>query len=390
MKILKFYSCMSVACALMSAACSGGQKGTDGPIRHEYNASDPGAEIGDVISEITIVPMETGGGKSLISSEDLVFVNNGEYYFVDQSPRGSRKNVARFDARGRFLNTIGSPGRADNEYPDISSVCPAGDLIEIFSVQANAVFSYSTDGKFIARKAFEAEMVQHIMPADGGGYWAYAGYGTGLPERVFKTDADGAVVERLLPTDANVMHLGEFHNPFVADGDNMLVREVFGRTVWSIDPRGAVSEKYVFDFGRYNIPDSYFDSSNAMAKAMTLMGSDFANFYSLFESRRHSVAQIDFQLGSSPERDIFLATGFRSGNEWRWVKSGTDKSPAILSHSARALVDGNTLVLLADNYMIREFATQNPELIRNPEALDRLDGKDDYAANPSILLCKLK
>jgi hypothetical protein len=389
MKISKLYSCVSVACALMSAACSGGQKGTDGPIRYEYNLSDPGAEIGDVISEITIVPMETDEG-SLISSEDLVFVNNGEYYFVDQSPRGSRKNVMRFDARGRFLNTIGSPGRADNEYPDIGSAYPAGDRIEIFSAQAKAVFSYSADGKFIARKPFEAEMVQHIMPAYDGGYWAYAGFGTGLPERVFKTDDAGAVVERFLPSDANVIHLGEFHNPFIPDGDNVLVREVFGRTVWSIDPRGAVSEKYVFDFGRYNIPDSYFDSSDAMAKAMTLMGSDFANFYSLFESRRRSVAQIDFQLGSSPERDIVLATGFRRGNEWRWVKSGTNKSPTILSHSARALVDGDTLVLLVDNYKIREFIAQNPGLVRNAATLDRPDGMDDDSANPSILLCKLK
>jgi hypothetical protein len=187
-----------------------------------------------------------------------------------------------------------------------------------------------------------------------------------------------------------VIHLGEFHNPFIPDGDNVLVREVFGRTVWSIGPRGAVSEKYVFDFGSYNIPDSYFDSSDAMAKAMTLMGSDFANFYSLFESRRHSVVQIDFQLGSSPGRDIVLATGFRSGDEWRWVKSGTNKSPTILSHSARALVDGDTLVLLVDNYKIREFIAQNPGLVRNAATLDRLDGMDDDSANPSILLCKLK
>lgn len=69
------------------------------------------------------------------------------------------------------------------------------------------------------------------------------------------------------------------------------------------------------------------------------------------------------------------------------MKSGDEQSPTVLSMSLRALVDDDVLVLLVDNYKIREFAADNPGLVRNAGVLD---GMDDDAANPSILLCKLK
>jgi hypothetical protein len=380
----------ALAVTMLAASCSGGSKNPTGvqTIVYEYNAAEPGAAIGEVISSVVILPIETSGS-SLISSDDQLFVHDGDYYFVDKR---NRKIVSRFDAAGRFLNTIGSPGRADNEYADIYDAWPLDGNIGIYSYTDNAVYSHSPDGKFISKKPFESKP-EHIAPAQGGGYWGYMGYNNGeMPERVIKTDDSGAILGKFMPSEAKILHMAETNEIFTPDGDGVLVRESFGGAIRSIDRQGAVSEKYVFDFGRYNIPDTYFEYSDPSTAASALFGSDFANLYTFFESRRHSVLQVSYQFGSQPRetRDNAMATGFRSGSEWLWVKSGTYNSPTILTGSARALVDGDTLVLLVDNYKIREFAALNPGLVRNPAALDTFDGMDDDAANPSLLLCKLR
>jgi hypothetical protein len=395
MRTLKFYAAvgaMSLAAGTVGmavAGCSGGSGDATGVIAYEYDAADPGAAIGDVISSITILPMETSE-RSLISSEEQLFVHGGEYYFVDKR---NRYIVSRFDAEGRFLNTIGSPGRADNEYNAISDAFPVDGNIGIYSYMNNAVYSYSPDGKFIAKKPFGSKP-GHIAPARGGGYWGYMGYNNGeMPERVIKTDDTGAVVGKFMPSEAKILSMAESIAIFISDGEDVLVRESFSDRIYSIDSQGGVDEKYVFDFGRYAIPASYFESSDP-AESVTLFSSDFASFHSFFESRRHSVLQVLFQFGSQPResRSSAAVTGFRSGDRWRWVKSGTETSQTILSLSPRALVDDDTLVLLVDNYKIREFIEQNPGLVRNPDALDRLnlEGLTDDAANPSLLLCRLR
>ncbi len=150
-----------------------------------------------------------------------------------------------------------------------------------------------------------------------------------------------------------------------------------------------MSDRYIFDFGRYNFPDSYFEHPDFISAAATLFSSDFANLYSFFHSRRHSVLQVAFQFGATGEKgDSAMATGFRNGDRWQWVNSGTAQAPTILAGTARVLTNDDTLVLLVDNYRIREFAALNPALVRNPEVLDTII--DDDAANPSVLLCRLK
>ncbi len=84
-----------------------------------------------------------------------------------------------------------------------------------------------------------------------------------------------------------------------------------------------------------------------------------------------------------------MVIGFGNGPDWRWVRAGNEESPTILAATARALTDDDELILVVDNYRIRDFVAANPGLVTNPEALDTL-GPDDDAANPSILVCRLK
>lgn len=378
---------------LLIAACSGGTKGPVDPqtVVYEYNASDPGAALGDVFSSVTILPLETTQA-SLVSSDYRMFIHRGDYYLVDTANPGTRKTVVRFDSRGRFMGTIGTAGRADNEYPHITDAYPTDEGIEIYSrsyPDGGTIWSYSTDGKFIARKPLGFSAYR-VAPAQGGGYWVYMNYDNGvMPERVVRVDEAGEVVGKYLPSEAKVMGVSEWEPVFIPDGEGVLLRESLSDRIVAIDPEGGVSDRYVFDFGHYTVPESYFEHPDMMAAAMALFGSDFANLAVFFESRRHSVLQVAYQFGATGgEMNRGAAvTGFRNADGWRWVKSGTEQSPTVLSMSLRALVDDDVLVLLVDNYKTREFAADNPGLVRNAGVLD---GMDDDAANPSILLCKLK
>ncbi len=219
---------------ILLASCSGpGRPAEQETIVYEYSASDPGAALSDVISSVTIVPMETTPA-SLTSSDDGLFIHGREYFFIDSQ---NKKNVTRFDAEGRFMNTIGTAGRAENEYAAISDSYPANGGIEIFSAHNQAIYSYSLDGRFIARKPFEFQVARRIVPAQGGGYLAYLGYDNGLmPERVVKTDDAGAVVEKYLPSDSKVLGMSETSAVFTPDGEDVLVREAFSRRILAIAP----------------------------------------------------------------------------------------------------------------------------------------------------------
>ncbi len=379
------------ACVLL-AACSGGRKGPGETqtIVYEYNASDPGVPLDEVISSVTILPLETTDA-SLVSSEYRMFIHRGEYYLVDANRSVARNTILRFDAQGRFLNTIGTAGRADNEYPRINDAYPTDEGIEIYSrtgPDGGSIFTFSLDGKFVARRPFGLP-ADRIATAVGSGYLVYINYFNGvLSERVVRSDTAGEVVGKYLPSEAQVLAMAEVEPVFIPDGEGVLVKETLSDRIVAIDPQGVVSDRYVFDFGRYTIPESYFEHPDAMAASTALFGSDFANLRIFFESPRHSVLQVAYQFGSQGEGGGgALVTGFRTGDEWRWVKSGTPEAFTILSTTLRALTDDDVLVLLVDNYRVREFAEQNPGLVRNTEVLD---GMDDDAANPSILLCKLK
>jgi hypothetical protein len=369
------------AIGVIGTGCSGGSGGHASVIAWEYNPADPGAAIGDVISSITILPPETTD-RSLISSDDQLFVHDGEYFLVDKR---NRNIVLRFDAEGRFLNTIGSPGRADNEYLDISEACYADDHIEIYSSSNAAIYSYSPDGKFIAKKPFELR-ARNVVPNPDGGYWAYLGYYNDImPERLVKTNDAGVVVEKFLPTEKDLIPMPDFINHVTLDGDGVWVREMFAGKIVFINSQGVVSDKYIFDFGKYNPPARYFDISDDVAEAVSVLQGavEWASLYSFYENRQHSVVEIPIR---SMARETPMAIGFRSGKEWRWMNCGTNIAPTIFYLTVRALV-GDTLVLLVDNYKIREFAAQNPGLVRNAELLE---GMNDDAANPSLLLCKLR
>lgn len=134
----------------------------------EFNGTDNVSFI-SCISEISLCPLETAK-EYLIGDNPDLRVMNDDYYVIDS--RGS-KEVYRFDDSGAFINKIGKTGRAENEYPSMSSVYIHNDSILIASGD-NKLFSYRQDGDIRSIKSLGFHAEASICSEDG--LWCYLGH----------------------------------------------------------------------------------------------------------------------------------------------------------------------------------------------------------------------
>ena len=213
------------------------------------------------------------------TGNDLLF-DAGIFYLVD---RAHRKSVDLFDRQGGYIGSVQAFGRSGAEYAGISGVQPVDLLVAVYSYHNQALYCYDRQGRFVRRDSLAYGPLDLLKVSDG--YWGYAGYSNTVPSRVVRMDPQGTITREYLPT-ANIIPLSETSSVFVPHDGDLFIREVLQRRIFRIDAAGELSTFLTFDFGRWNIPDTYFESDDPMQAAQKLMTSDFAPHEPLYDQRR--------------------------------------------------------------------------------------------------------
>ena len=382
----KYFLLLLVVCLMCGCGKKAADSGFETVVYDENSKSD---FLGSgLVSEIEIIPLETTAG-SLIGEEPRVAVAGSGFYVT--VPWGG-ESVLRFDPKGKFLNTIGRKGGGPNEYNSIYDIEIDDDsgTLHIYSGSNKAEYLYSLTGEFKGRNEMTYLNDRAISTPDG--HWLYLGYANGLlPYRLVFTDKEDNVAEEFLPADFNVLPMREFSAPvFSRNRDKIYARTTFDNHILEIGRDRSVDTLYGFDFGRYNIPQKYFEFDDARAAGIFLLEeSDFGVIWDFMCNDDYAVAITGVQNAASGERMVSYGIKDRkSDSGWHWVHFDPDPQVMVANifSGLQAMTENSELIILVEAHRLLGFGQLDSKLFKNPEIL----GTVAEDSNPVILKCKLK
>ena len=211
------------------------------------------------------------------------------------------------------------------------------------------------------------------------GYWGYVGNAGEIPARIVKMDMKGKIIEKYLPV-SKIIPLTEESSVFIPYKGDLLIRETLRSDIFKIDSTGNAHTFISFDFGRYNVPRSYFENNDPVAAATKLMQSDIAIMDRFFVNDDYMVLSVDFQMADDSDA-AFSSLGICHRDKWKWLRSEHRSALSMFYSTTKALTQKSALIILSEAQPILDFKKVYPELV--PEFNHNTD-------NSFIVLCHLK
>lgn len=338
----------------------------------------------DMIRDMELIPFQTSDSSLIGTNPELISDAEG-YYIIDCN--GSL-DILRYDTTGRFLNKIGSRGKGPQEYLSVSNVITdsVSGTLTVFSNMDSKICTYRKEGDFVSGRKLDSQFSQGIPTFDDN-LWLYLGYQNGIADhRMLQTDDQGKILEQWLDATGNVMPVEERYPVFVETSDGrLLLRESFSDRVCEVTDDG-ITPVYRFDFGKYNIPDEYFEKDSPMAAGDFLMKQEFVVLDRIMDSPNYFFVQAMIQRPGISATMVYGLQDKRS-DRWQWFNFRdvqNNKAPGL--NSVRSLTGNDELICLVDPIRLMEMAPQERSVFRNPEVIDGLSEE----SNPVIVKCRLR
>lgn len=331
-----------------------------------FSGIDNESSFWNMVDSVRLIELKADS--SLILGRDpMVSLYNNEIYIADVN--GSAK-IYRFNKQGALLNTIGSKGRGPEEYTGINSFNIANDTIYIFSHPSLTVSKYLINGTFINRFQIEVAAQQGIKCDNG--YLIYCGYGMSEPFRFALWNS--AELKYMNETQAKVLNFSEITDIFTTANGSIYARETYNRHILKFN--GSAMEPYIeFDFGKYAIPDEYFNFPSPFEAAEFLFKREFATIRKFYESEKWMA--IEFIINKMPTPQLVYGLSKKTNKgEWRWFSLGENNSGALAGNLKG--IDGDRLTFLLDPSMAESITDKQKRKIINPNLLDSITENSNY------------
>ncbi len=357
MKISKFI----LLPVVVAIGCSGGREETNESIRVDFvNSIDP---LTKAVKSIEFVPLETDGEHLLGTTIDLTIVEDS--YILTDYLNG---NVFRYSLNGRFVNKIGQRGNGPEEYVHINDVQYRDSVIYVFSVPSK-IQHFTLDGEMIDSKILNETDLGTMSWATDDGILSYYGYGTGKKGR-FALLSENSLTE-YYPSDEKVLNYTPSAQIFSELKDSVYAVDSYSDII-KVYSNGTMIDGPRFDFGKYSIPQSFYEYDDSFMAMESLLGRDFAmiNRYICDEDRRF----VSFSLQKQTE--AYTYCGLYVRNQWCWFLAGKVGAD-VMSNAFQTVKDG-VLYCLLDPALMNTLPVSLKKLAINAEVLDNLSVDDNY------------
>lgn len=352
-----------------------------------YEASGVDLLSSGVIKKITAIPLETQRQSLIGILHQLYVADNGDYYIVTLK---RYSNVLRFDAHGNFLNVIGRRGRGPQEFIEIAdfSFDGMGNPI-VYSDLDNTAYYFSPDGKFLKSVDLGTRFLRATYDRDND-HFLYLGFNNIVGKwRLQKVDNEGNVVQGYLENDYKVLMFGEATPVFSHHRDAVYLREAYNNVVYRL--RGnEIEVAFRFDFGRYNIPQSFFRKKDAIEASESLVANDFMATRRFMQNDDYILFEAMIQKADNHDTPtVIMVHGIKNKktDSWSWFEREIDSlSPDgdLITTSIQWLSSRNEIVCLVDPSKILEY--RDHPLLANPEVIAGLTNNSNHV----ILLCEFE
>ena len=324
----------------------------------------------------------------------------GGWHGVGDMLNGSNL-VYRFDRKGEFLDSIGKIGRAPGEYLGLSDFYsdPETDELYILSGQDVQLYRYHKNGRFIDQREVPDRTQSFIKL--GPQFWFYEGYNNGkYPERLTQTDSALQVMGKYLPMETRTLEASI--GPLLTQHRNeAYLFTALEPVIYRIIPGSAVPF-LKFDFGKYNVPESYWETENAMQAFTDLSQKGFISIAGFMMNDDYIVTELNQQTGMEDSECYYLlGIKERHNGKWNWIRQRAEENKLIADNQPAPKVsnrpewyakklkgftqDGKLMIFLS-GYELERLTAKDRQLIQNPEILENADPEMDMF----LFLCSLK
>lgn len=327
-------------------------------------------------SAVRIVPLQTtnhnmhGNHINIKLFRKRIFISDQDY--------GS---VFIYNSDGHYIDKTGIRGPGPQEYPNLADFSVFNDTVEVLSVtgQNSVISGYSYDGQLMYSRKFDLSVAG--FGKYNQGYLLYTSFQHALhPWRLYSANFDGEITGTFLESVPG-FNIPITEQNFYATDSLIIFKEAFSNRVFTYSS-GELSEWFIIDFGKYNVPDNFLKT-------------DFFKGFEMLNQRGFAVIR---NLSDNPFYTVFEVITQKNGEENQLYNLIFDKANHTFfrRHFGNAdeempgqlvdITDNNELVYLTFPHQLTKNQNQMKQLpVENLELLEQVSETD----NPVLLFCKI-
>lgn len=284
------------------------------------------APLSDLFLITKVVKLETEG-ESLLNAIDKVIVRKDRIYL-----HSLNSNVKVFSDQGKYLNSIGTKGRAPNEFIMASDfdLSPGGEKVAIWDRDGAKMLIYNKEGAY--EKSVRSKQVKWSFNFSWLSSDRFLLSSLYIPQesvngrfQAYIVDGELNIIKGIIPYDDRFERLLIMGNPFSKqDNGNVLFRHPIEGDVYEIG--NDSKKKYELCLGKYELKDDrkqeYIENSNAWRQ--DYFSSNYALLWKVYDLVDYIYCQYQYETktyGIIIRKAGDLQRRYRFGNAFDFLSS---------------------------------------------------------------------
>lgn len=343
-------------------------------------------------AEAKYIFLESNDTKSMLGGINKVFVDDSTYTIIDNS---FTEKIVVFDTAGRYLQSIGSKGKARGEYLGLGCASKAEDgKIGVADRLGGKLIVYSPKGDVVDEFRMNKLMPQSMILTDSLILGSYPGYIKSSEYRLKWTDYEGNVINSAFPYTSERQYVA---GELVKDGDgNIYYNYALNDTIFKIESDKIIPE-IVMNIHDSELTNKFIESTATLddrSYIRTLMTSDdIVNLVELIKCGDKWC--VYYQKGKNTIICIVSDNGKTRTNYHKSTISHSDKTGKIMLPETFVGYDNGCLIGYIDteafSYMDRAGKDQYLKRLK-ANSVNAPENDDDimHYSNPILCIYKLK
>lgn len=305
-----------------------------------------------------------------------LYAASDNWFLLEMDPMAEpdfrNHQLLRFDADGRFQNTVGQKGERLDEIFRIDKLQFRDGKIVVFSLEpaggGEKAIIYDYAGNVLDARHYEFAGTQSLLLDDG--VLTYYGHGNrhGREGRLMHYSAEGLTQQAFLTERTAAVNIQPGGDVLCPTGKGVVVIDTFSDTLWRYNA-GVLKPYLILDLGDYALDDEFFAIEDMRESARHLFARSYAMVNRYLENGKARLVELSVQTANRKRGWIY---GYECGDGWRWFRAA-----APFEGSFRQL-DCQRALCLLDAANLSQMSEILHSRIANPEVLETLTPEDHY------------
>ncbi|MEX2513986.1 MAG: 6-bladed beta-propeller [Cyclobacteriaceae bacterium] len=268
-------------------------------------------------SIVRVIPLETKEN-NLLGDYLTVKFSETTFFIFDENARDA---IHTFNLSGGYQGRAAETGEGPGKLASINDFIPSTDGLDILSVQGDQAELIRLDNNGEIRGKVDLDYFgTSFEKLPGNQYVASGSYNLPIVEnRLAIIDGQGKTVKAFLPNIHEILPMQEKN--FYTANETVFFHEIYNNTTYKVR-EDSLAPQYQFDFGKYSIPERFFEM-DWMAGFEMLNQQGFAAISQYWENEKKAFFGVDVQVnGERKNHQVILDK--RNGQAGKRITSASE------------------------------------------------------------------